>query len=273
MKKLILFLLVTTPFLGAAQKDSINTNDDFEELIVPEPPSPPSDATIFEVVEQMPEFHSGQDSLALFISEHLRYPKYAKELEKEGKVFVKFVVEPDGRISNLRVVKTFDGSCAEEALRVLKFTSGKWKPGKQRGKKVRVNIVQPVIFKLSSSKTQTNNQPTIANNEIEEKAVPAIIETLPKYPGGDAEMYKFIGKHLKYPKKARRKGIEGMVIVQFTVDKEGNVTDPKVLRDIGYGCGEAALKVVKKMPKWTPGSQRDKPVPVRMTLPFNFKLK
>lgn len=132
-------------------------------------------------------------------------------------------------------------------------------------------IVTPLIC---LGQTDSTKQKTDSLEVIEEPGVfPAPVESLPKYPGGDAEMYKFIGKHLKYPKKARRKGIEGMVIVQFTVDKEGNVTDPKVLRDIGYGCGEAALKVVKKMPKWTPGTQRDKPVPVRMTLPLKFKLE
>ncbi len=267
MKKIILILLTIIPFLGVAQKDSITIDDGFEELeapIVPVPAPLPSDEAIFEVVEKMPEFHGGQDSLTLFISKHLRYPKIAIEAGKEGKVYIKFVVEPDGRITNPKVLKTFDAECANEAIRVIKFTSGKWKPGTQRGKAVRVNVVQPVIFKLSEAKPQIK--------EPEEK-VYQIVETMPEYPGGNEEMYKFISKHLKYPKKARKNDIEGKVYVQFMIDKEGNVTRAKVLKGIGYGCDKEALRVVNKMPKWKPGTQRGKPVPVMFTLPFNFKLK
>jgi TonB family protein len=264
MKKIILILLAIIPFLGVAQKDSITIDDDFEELVVPVIPEPSIDEAIFEVVEQMPEFHGGQDSLALFISKHLRYPKGAEEFEKEGKVYIKFVVEPDGRITNPRVLKTFDSECSKEALRVIKLTSGKWKPGTQRGKPVRVNVVQPVTFKLSEATPQTKEP---------DEVVYQMVETMPKYPGGDEEMYKFISKHLKYPKKARNNEIEGKVFVQFMIDKEGNVTRAKVLKGIGYGCDEEALRVVNKMPKWKPGTQRGKPVPVMFTLPFNFKLK
>lgn len=101
---------------------------------------------------------------------------------------------------------------------------------------------------------------------------PVMVEKMPEYPGGNEAMYKFINKKLKYPRQARKNGIEGKVFIQFVIDTDGSVIDAKILKDIGYGCGEAALKVVNKMPKWKPGTVQNKPVKVAFTLPFTFKL-
>lgn len=119
--------------------------------------------------------------------------------------------------------------------------------------------------------SQTDSTKVTEQEEVDE--LPILVEKKPEYPGGEAAMYKFIDKHIKYPKKARKEGIEGIVYVQFIIDKEGNITKAKVIKGIGYGCDEEALRVVNKMPKWTPGTQRGKPVQVTFTLPFNFKLK
>lgn len=110
------------------------------------------------------------------------------------------------------------------------------------------------------------------STKLETDSLKNLKEVLPKYPGGEAEMYKFISKNLKYPKSAMEEAIEGTVLVRFFIDKEGNVINPKVIKDIGYGCGEEALRVVKKMPKWTPGTLGDKPIKVSMMLPFQFKI-
>ena len=119
--------------------------------------------------------------------------------------------------------------------------------------------------------SQTDSTKVTEQEEADE--LPILVEKKPEYLGGEAAMYKFINKHIKYPKKARKEGIEGIVYVQFIIDKEGNITKAKVIKGIGYGCDEEALRVVNKMPKWTPGTQRGKPVQVTFTLPFNFKLK
>jgi protein TonB len=76
-----------------------------------------------------------------------------------------------------------------------------------------------------------------------------------------------------YPKEAIDAGIEGKVFVEFYIEKDGTVSDAKVLRGIGYGCDEEALRVVGLMPKWFPGKQRGQAVRVRYTLPINFKLQ
>ena len=100
-----------------------------------------------------------------------------------------------------------------------------------------------------------------------------VVEKMPEFPGGEKEMYKFILKNLRYPEIARENNIQGMVFVSFVVSKEGSLRDIKVLRGIGFGCDEEAMRVILRMPKWEPGTQRGKPVDVRYTLPFNFKLK
>ena len=98
------------------------------------------------------------------------------------------------------------------------------------------------------------------------------VEHQPDFPGGMAAFYKFIQKKMKYPSQARKMGIEGKVFVQFVVDKDGSLTDINVIRGIGAGCDEEAIRVLKMAPKWNAGKQRGVPVKVRMTLPITFKL-
>lgn len=97
-------------------------------------------------------------------------------------------------------------------------------------------------------------------------------EHQPSFPGGMKAFYQYIGKKMKYPSKARKMGIEGRVIITFVIDKDGSITDLKLLRGIGAGCDEEAIRVLKMLPKWNPGKQRGKPVKVQMTIPINFKL-
>lgn len=99
-------------------------------------------------------------------------------------------------------------------------------------------------------------------------------EVMPSYPGGVPELMKFLQKNIRYPSLARENGLEGKVIVKFYVDTDGTVREPAILKDgVGGGCGDEAIRVVKSMPKWTPGSQRGKPVKVFYTLPVTFKLQ
>lgn len=99
-----------------------------------------------------------------------------------------------------------------------------------------------------------------------------IVENQPVPTGGQTGFNRYIQKNLKYPKQAHRMGVEGKVFVQFVVEKNGSITDVKVIRGIGAGCDEEAIRVIKKSPKWTPGKQRGKAVKVRMVLPITFKL-
>ncbi len=100
-----------------------------------------------------------------------------------------------------------------------------------------------------------------------------IVEQQPHPDGGMAAFYKFIGIELVYPSQARRMGVEGKVFIQFVIDKDGSVTNPSLLKGIGAGCDEEAIRVMKKAPRWIPGKQRGKPVKVRMIIPIHFVLQ
>ncbi|MCF6352856.1 MAG: energy transducer TonB [Cyclobacteriaceae bacterium] len=105
-----------------------------------------------------------------------------------------------------------------------------------------------------------------------EEAPFIVVERMPTYPGGLKALYKYLGKKMRYPSQARRMNIDGKVILSFVIDKEGNITNIKLLRGIGAGCDKEAIRVLATLPKWSPGKQRGKPVKVQMTLPINFKL-
>ena len=107
---------------------------------------------------------------------------------------------------------------------------------------------------------------------VEQELFGMIPETMPSFRGGEQKLFEFIGKNVVYPKEAIEAGVEGRVFVEFYIEKDGTVCDAKVLRGIGYGCDEEALRVIGLMPKWSPGKQRGKAVRVRYTLPINFKL-
>jgi protein TonB len=100
-----------------------------------------------------------------------------------------------------------------------------------------------------------------------------VVENDPEFPGGMEALYQYLGKNIKYPQLARDNNITGMVYVNFVVERDGSISNPKVLRDIGGGCGAEAIRVVKAMPKWTPGKQRGKAVRVSFNLPVRFSLR
>lgn len=99
-----------------------------------------------------------------------------------------------------------------------------------------------------------------------------VVEQMPVFPGGQDSLLTYISREVKYPEDAVKNGVQGTVFVSFVVETDGSISNPKVLRGIGYGCDEEAQRVVKGMPNWTPGKQRGKEVRVQYNLPFRFKL-
>ena len=99
-----------------------------------------------------------------------------------------------------------------------------------------------------------------------------VVEEQAEFPGGLDSMYAYIVKNLKYPELAKEKGIEGRVFVSFIIEKDGSISNILVKRAIGGGCEEAAVEMIKNMPKWKPGKQRGKPVRFQFVLPIKFEL-
>ncbi len=101
----------------------------------------------------------------------------------------------------------------------------------------------------------------------------ALVQEPAKYPGGDEALLKFIHKNIKYPKQAIKNNISGTVYVQFITEKDGSISDVKVIRGIGGGCDEEAVRIVNKMPKWIPVKQKGVPVRYLNVIPITFKIK
>ncbi len=99
------------------------------------------------------------------------------------------------------------------------------------------------------------------------------VEAMPQFPGGEKELLTYFAQNIKYPAIARESGIQGRVILEFVVEKSGQVTGINVKRDIGGGCGKEAVRVAGEMPAWKPGNQNGNPVRVKMNIPVVFKLE
>ncbi len=108
--------------------------------------------------------------------------------------------------------------------------------------------------------------------EVDDPNVFVLVEHQPEFIGGEKALFEYLGSTIKYPTPAREVGIQGVVYINFIVEKDGSVSNVTVARGIGGGCDEEAVRVIKSMPKWKAGLQRDKPVRVQFNVPIKFTL-
>ena len=148
-------------------------------------------------------------------------------------------------------------------------------------------VVQPVITEVEDDEIIEESVEVIIDvvdfepDELEFEPVPEVettdepvifAEKMPVPPGGMQAFYKYVSKNMKYPRNAVRAGAEGRVFVQFVVERDGSLTDFAILKSVGFGCDEEAIRVLSNAPTWEPGKQRGNPVRVRMVLPITFTL-
>ncbi len=126
--------------------------------------------------------------------------------------------------------------------------------------------VLAILFTVNTTATAQNKK--TSNDKVFEK-----VEDMPEFPGGEQAMMDFVAKNVQYPKEAMEKGISGRVLVGFIVEKDGSISETEVVKGIGGGCDEEAVRVVKAMPKWKPGKEKGKPVRVSYMMPIFFKLQ
>jgi protein TonB len=110
-------------------------------------------------------------------------------------------------------------------------------------------------------------------DEKPEVAIRSYVEVMPAFEGGMQNFYAFVSKEINYPSSAKRMGVQGRVFVQFVVETDGVLSDLKIVKGIGAGCDEEALRVMRLIPKFIPGKQGDVRVPVKMIIPINFQLQ
>ena len=225
---------------------------------------------VYVQVDEDPAYIDGLEGLEKLMRADLKYPKNALNNNTTGSISLDFIIEKDGRISNILVVKDVKGSgLGEEAKRLLSL-SKKWKSGVRNGEKVRVNRRLNVVFSLENS-----------NPDIKIKLVspllPENLDVVYKLNHNQAEPAKgfkefegFLNKNLQYPTGALNKDLEKVVLVSFVVDKEGSLTDIKVLRPGGFGFDEEITRLLATSPKWVSGSINEIPVMSSKTMAFKF---
>ena len=115
--------------------------------------------------------------------------------------------------------------------------------------------------------------PVVEEPEPEEETIFQVVEQMPEFPGGMSALMQYLGKNIKYPTIAQENGVQGRVIVQFVVNRDGTIVDPVVVLSVDPYLDKEAIRVIKAMPKWKPGQQRGKAVRVKYTVPVTFKLQ
>ena len=216
----------------------------------------PKTEKVYTEVDEHPEFPGGMQGMIDYLSTNIHYPPEAKEQGIEGRVFINFIVEKDGSVDSAKILRGIGGGCDEEALRVVSEMP-EWTPGKVGGKPVRVSFNLPVKFTLDRNDTDT---------------VYTLADTMPKFPGGMEALMNYLSSNITYPEQAKKDGVHGRVFINFIVEKDGRVTNVKLLRGFNKECDEEALRVVRSMPNWIPGIKDGHPVRVSYNIPIKFAL-
>lgn len=253
MKKLIVIIpfLLLIACLSQAQENKISSpviHESTEEFV-------------FRLVDEMPVY---EGDINVFLAEHIRYPKEAIEKGIEGRVFIEFIIEKDGSVSHAKILRDVGGGCGEEAMRVVQLLKFK-KAGMQNGKPVRMYYSLPVTFKLMDKEEKKES-----NMDESEDEVCLNVDEMPVYEG---DIGRFISQKLRYPAMARSNKIQGNVYLSFIIEKDGSVSNVKITKDIGSGCGEEAIRVVSMLKFKKPGMRKGRPVRMLYSLSVAFNLK
>ena len=242
-------------------------------------------------------------ALLQYIYKNLNYPETAKKDGIYGRVFIQFMVTSLGEIKDVTIKKDIGGGCGEAAAQVIESMNSldnTWTPAMVNGQPVDKLFTVPVVFRLENPvKSQTDSSLSIEGHQnieiepfdkeyLEGNNIYTDVDIMPMFPGcnhiqniddrrkcSEEKILKYVVKNLKYPKAARENDIEGQVIVQFVVNKEGRIEDIKIAKDIGEGCGQALVDMVNSMNKmkkpWSPGIRDGQPVKVLFTMPVHFR--
>lgn len=218
----------------------------------------------------------GMEAWNSFLANNLLITPEARELGVDGTVHVDVIVDKGGNIRSPRIRKSLGMGLDDEALRVLSLaTTPKWVPAEDNGKKTDSWVTIPIRFK-NDQKNDIKPSSLTAHAEhvpAQEDETFDVVEKMPAPQGGTTEWNRYLANNLTYPENAREAGIQGTVYLVFTVNKNGEIIDPTVLRGIGGGADEEAIRVIQAAPNWIPGEQRGQKVNVKMRIPIKFALK
>lgn len=240
-------------------------------------------------VDEMPRFPGCEDfsdknsrdlcatkKLFSFIQQNLKYPEAAEKSGTEGKVLIGFVVEADGKLSNIKVLQDIGSGCGNAALAVMKAMPN-WIPAKKSGKAVAVDMKLPFSFKLKSDQA---GRAGVESNPEQFPVFPSCVENGTSYEEqatcSKKALFQHLFDHLKYPKDAKEQGIEGKVVASFVVGKAGKVRDIKIEKSLSPSCDKAVIEIIHSIndleQSWLPGKKDGQSVATILTIPVSFKL-
>lgn len=237
---------------------------------------------VYERVDRAPNFPGGATGWLSFLKKNQKLPTVVLEGKVHGSVVIRFIVDETGALHKPVVTEKplGDFETMEEAIRLYNLMP-KWIPAILGGEKVSAygsievpfgdGEIDMIVEEAPTPLFESHNEPSPATNSTE---IFQSVGTMPVYAGGSVALLRFIEKNLKYPAIAKTNGIHGIVVVQMIVEKDGSLSNLKIVKGLDGGCNEEALRLVKSMPKWTPGTnQKGVPTPVSFILPIRFKLE
>ncbi len=259
------FILLNNLF--AAQRNE-------NRIVLPTPPPEKikagnDDVLKFTEVDEEPEFPGSRDALRKWFLDHM--PPVILGCGIPGKAFISFIVEKDGSLTDIQIVRPLDPWLDKAAVKVVEAMP-RWKPGMHEGDTVRVRYITPVSYKTvmeAPQKSPIDSIPVKSNAEevLEE------VDSPPEFPGGEKERFKWIQSMIAYPKGMTHVNMEiGKVKVTCIVEKDGSLSNIEILRGVSPSLDREALRVVNAMPKWKPGVHEGDTVRVRQTVPVDFLL-
>jgi len=226
---------------------------------------------IHSVVRKYPEFPGGESKFYQYIIQN-QLPAGHFETSIFGNVGVTFVVKKNGRLAHIRITRSVCAACDKEAIRLLKL-SPRWKPALRSGRPVRANYTTFVQLREDYYEPGEPADPIRIPSKIElDTMIFSAVKHEPEFVGGMEKFDEYVKKNFKYPPLALRDKIEGRVFVKFVVEKNGSLSNIKVIRGIGSGCDEEAIRLIKESPSWSPGMQNGRNVRVTYLIPITFTL-
>lgn len=233
MKNFILFLITFfTIQMVSAQETTIASNDNLYNTAG---------------IEFKPEFPGGMNEFYKFIGTNYKVPTSKDFLG--GKVYVTFIIEKDGNVSDIKILRDVGFGTGKEAIRVLELCP-KWTPGRQNGKNVRCTYSLPIALQAYVFDTKE-------------------VDVAPNYQGGFEGVSKLISENFITPTSKEFKG--GEVLVSFTVEIDGSLSDIRIYKDLGFGTGEEAVRVLTGIKNWIPAKKRGNNVRCNFGIPIRLK--
>lgn len=216
--------------------------------------------------DQIAEFEGGKYGIMRYLFRNLEYPIEALDYGVYGRVWVRFIVEKDGSLSNVSVEKDVNKWLDKEAVRAVSAMP-EWSPAMKDNQPVRTYYRLPIDFSIREDGMVYQHEYDYTKTNVDS------IAQMPSFPGGVKSLKNWMAKHIVYPDKALEKGIQGRVVTRLTIEEDGMITNIEIAEKVHKLLDRAALDLIELMPAWNPARDAEgNPIRTIFTLPVNFSI-